>query len=49
MFTIDKLSRTPIYEQLIAQKQAADMAGLSRSDVENLFHGNAEQFFGITM
>ena len=38
-----------VYEQLIAQKQAADMAGLSHSDVENLFHGNAEKFFGITM
>lgn len=36
-----------VYEQLRAQKQAADMAGLSRDDLEKLFHANAEKFFGI--
>lgn len=37
------------YEQMIAQKQAADMAGLSRSDIEKVFYRNAEKFFDITM
>ena len=36
-----------VYEQLRAQKQAADMAGLSPEDIEKLFHVNAEKFFGI--
>ena len=36
-----------VYEQLRAQKQAADMAGLSQCDLEKLFHANAEKFFGI--
>lgn len=36
-----------VYEQLRAQKQAADMAGLSSSDIEKLFHLNAEKFFAV--
>ena len=35
------------YEQLRAMKQAADMAGLSRGQVESIFFRNAVNFFGF--
>ena len=33
-----------IYEQLRQQRQAADMLGLSRGEIEDLFSGNAQRF-----
>lgn len=35
------------YEQLLAMKHAADIAGLSRSDVEGIFWNNATQALGV--
>lgn len=35
------------YEQLRAMKRAADAVGLSQSDVEALFHGNAMRLIGL--
>ena len=37
-----------VYEQLRAQKQAADMAELSRKDLEKVFYDNAAAFFGFS-
>ena len=36
-----------VYEQLLAIKHAADIAELSRGDVERIFWGNAAREFGI--
>lgn len=36
-----------IYEQLLAMKQAAELAQWSRDDIEHLFWGNAAAAFGI--
>lgn len=36
-----------IYEQLLAMKQAAEIAGLSRHDIDNIFWRNAQREFGI--
>lgn len=36
-----------LYEQLLAIKHAAEIAGLSNDDIENLFTRNAYQAFGI--
>ena len=35
------------YESLRSIKQAADMAGLNRVDIENIFYGNAMKFFNL--
>ena len=35
------------YESLSAVKQAADMAGLTTDQIEDIFCGNAEKFFGL--
>lgn len=35
------------YESLRSIKQAADMAGLSKSDIEDLFYNNAMNFFAL--
>jgi hypothetical protein len=37
-----------IYEQLLSMKQAAEMAGWSREQVEQLFWKNAAEAFGVT-
>ncbi|MFQ5732050.1 MAG: amidohydrolase family protein [Planctomycetaceae bacterium] len=37
-----------IYEQLLAMKQAAEIAGLSPADIEAIFWRNAAETFGIT-
>ena len=36
-----------IYEQLLSMKQAAEIVGLSREDVENIFWRNAASAFGV--
>ncbi len=36
-----------VYEQLRAQKHAADMAGLSTSEIEDIFYGNAARLFAL--
>ncbi len=38
-----------IYEQLRAMKKAADMAGLSKADLEAIFSGNAHDLFGAAL
>jgi hypothetical protein len=36
-----------IYEQLLAMKHAAEIVGLSSSDIEDIFWKNAESAFGV--
>lgn len=36
-----------IYEQLLSMKQAAEIAGLSRNDIDNIFWRNAQAAFGV--
>ena len=36
-----------IYEQLLAMKHAAEIVGLSLSDIEDIFWKNAESAFGV--
>lgn len=36
-----------IYEQLLAMKQAADVASLSQEDIEGIFWRNAQMALGI--
>ena len=43
----DGRATTVVYEQLRCMKQAADMAGLSKDDVERIFWRNAADFFGF--
>ncbi|MBQ9788153.1 MAG: amidohydrolase family protein [Lentisphaeria bacterium] len=35
------------YENLRSTKQAADMAGITNDELQDIFYGNAKQFFGI--
>jgi len=36
-----------IYEQLLCMKHAAEIAGLDQTDLDQIFHGNAQREFGI--
>lgn len=36
-----------VYEQLRAQRRAAEMAGMTQGDIDDLFRGNAARLFGL--
>ena len=42
----DSRATLVIYEQLRQQRQMADMLGLTRTEIEALFHGNGERLLG---